>query len=146
MKKLFLAILFFSFGALVLIAKTNDSKIDSILTHVEDYTSCVSALRNVPTVALTNYLSKTTNDLSKCKIYNALCWYYFNSNPPKAMEYAKLLQPLAEKSGNQDAIITSYDNLAWEEGSTERKSFVDYINEKKAEAEEKGKIRFFNQQ
>ncbi len=127
MKKLFFTILLFSIGTLALLAKTNDSKIDSILTHVEDYTSCVSELRNVPTEALTNYLSKTKNDLSKCKIYNALCWFYFNSNPPKAMEYAKLLQPLAEKSGNQDAIITSYDNLAYlYQGFSENEKAITY--------------------
>ncbi len=113
MKKLFLITFLFVFGVSALFADTDAARIDSIITHVEDYTIAVSMLRNVPTESLTNYLSKTTNDLSKCKIYNALCWFYFTSNPPKAMEYAKLLQPLAEKSGNQDAIITSYDNLAW---------------------------------
>lgn len=127
MKKLFLIILFFVYGALALFSKTDAARIDSILTHVEDYTSCVSELRNVPTEALTNYLSKTTNDLSKCKIYNALCWIYFNSDPPKAMEYAKLLQPLAEKSGNQDAIITSYDNLAYlYQGFSENEKAITY--------------------
>ena len=128
MKKLFLIILFFVYGAWVLSAKTDAARIDSILTHVEDYTSCVSALRNMPTEALTNYLTKTTNDLSKCKIYNALCWFYFNSDPPKAMEYAKLLQPLAEKSDNQDAIITSYDNLAYlYQGFSDNEKAITYM-------------------
>lgn len=42
--------------------------------------------------------------------------------------------------------FTSYDNATWEEGSLERKSFVTYIDEKKKEAEEKGKLAWFNQE
>lgn len=88
-------------------------RIDSILTHESDYTESVLGLRLISDKDLLEHLSTPINDLAKCKIYNALCWQNFNSDPPKAMEYAQLQQPLAEKSGNQDAIITSYDNLAW---------------------------------
>jgi len=42
--------------------------------------------------------------------------------------------------------FTSYDNLAWPEGSKKRKSFVEYIDEKRTEAEEKGKLSFFHQE
>jgi len=42
--------------------------------------------------------------------------------------------------------FTSYDNLAWPEGSLERKAFVEYIDEKRREAEEKGRLAFFNQE
>lgn len=42
--------------------------------------------------------------------------------------------------------FTSYDNLAWKEGSKEKTSYVAYINEKKVEAEEKGRISFWNQE
>lgn len=42
--------------------------------------------------------------------------------------------------------FTSYDNLSWPEGSHERKTFVAYIDEKRDEAEEKGKLSWFNQE
>jgi len=42
--------------------------------------------------------------------------------------------------------FTSYDNMAWAEGTKERKAFVDYINEKRSDAEEKGKLSWFNQE
>jgi hypothetical protein len=42
--------------------------------------------------------------------------------------------------------FTSYDNKAWPEGSRERESFVKYIDEKREEAKEKGKLAFFNQE
>jgi len=42
--------------------------------------------------------------------------------------------------------FSSYDNLTWEEGSPERIAFVKYIDEQRAEAEEKGKLAFFNQE
>lgn len=112
MKKLFLILSFVSFITFDVFA---DSKhqIDSILIHVSDYTESVLSLRLISDKELLEHLDTPINDLEKCKIYNALCWRNFNSDPPKAMEYAQLQQPLAEKSGNQDAIITSYDNLAW---------------------------------
>lgn len=128
MKKLFLILFLFVFGVSALFADTDTAKIDSILTYVEDYTIAVSKLRKIPINHLTNYLETTTDDLSKCKIYNALCWFYFNSDPPKAMEYAKLQQPLAEKSGNQDAIINSYDNLAYlYQGFSENEKAITYM-------------------
>ncbi len=42
--------------------------------------------------------------------------------------------------------FTSYDNLAWAEGSREREMFVKYIDKKRVEAEEKGKLPWFNQE
>lgn len=128
MKKLFLIIFIFVFGVSALFADTDAAKIDSILTYVEDYTIAVSKLRKIQVNHLTNYLETTTDDLSKCKIYNALCWVYFNSDPPKSMEYAKLQQPLAEKSGNQDAVINSYDNLAYlYQGFSENEKAITYM-------------------
>ncbi|KKM27881.1 hypothetical protein LCGC14_1570260 [marine sediment metagenome] len=41
---------------------------------------------------------------------------------------------------------TSYDNLTWAEGSFERNAFVKYIDKKRVEAEEKGKLPWFNQE
>lgn len=42
--------------------------------------------------------------------------------------------------------FSSYDNLSWPVGSKEQVSFVAYIDEKKAEADEKGKLSWFNQE
>ena len=42
--------------------------------------------------------------------------------------------------------FTSYDNMAWPEGSLEKTAFVEYIDEKRREAEEKGRLAFFNQE
>ena len=42
--------------------------------------------------------------------------------------------------------FTSYDNLAWPEGSFERKQFVKYIDGQRQEMEEKGTLPFFNQE
>lgn len=41
---------------------------------------------------------------------------------------------------------TSYDNLAWPEGTEERKQFVSYIDQQRLEAEERGDLTFFNQE
>ncbi len=42
--------------------------------------------------------------------------------------------------------FTSFDNKSWPEGSTEREAFVKYIQKKRIEAEEKGKLAWFNQE
>ena len=42
--------------------------------------------------------------------------------------------------------FTSLDNRTWPEGSKERTSFVRYIAERRVEAEEKGKLAWFNQE
>lgn len=42
--------------------------------------------------------------------------------------------------------FTSYDNLSWPEGSKTRTSFVSYIDQKRDEADEKGKLAWFNQE
>src|SRR3990167_10416780 len=42
--------------------------------------------------------------------------------------------------------FTSFDNATWPEGSYERQMFVQYINKQRKEAEEKGKLAFFNQE
>jgi hypothetical protein len=42
--------------------------------------------------------------------------------------------------------FSSYDNKAWPEGSRERETFVEYIDEKREEAKEKGRLAFFNQE
>ena len=42
--------------------------------------------------------------------------------------------------------FTSYDNLSWKEGSIERETFVKFIDQKKQEAIEKGRLAWFNQE
>lgn len=101
--------------------KANNSKIDSILNHVEDYTQSVIQLRAFNDQTLIGHIENTKDDLSKCKLYNALCWRNFSSNPAKAMEYAKIHQALAEKINDYDAILMSLDNMAYL-----HKSFGDY--------------------
>jgi len=127
MKKLLLIILLFSFTETTLIASSGNSKIDSIITNVDDYSQSVMLLRKIVPENLLDYI-KEVDDIGKCKIYNALCWIYFNSDPPKAMKYAKLQSPLAEKIKNQDAIIYSYDNLGWLYLSfTENEKGIEYM-------------------
>lgn len=41
---------------------------------------------------------------------------------------------------------TSYDNMTWAEGTFERETFVKYIDQQRAEAEERGDLVFFNQE
>lgn len=55
-------------------------------------------------------------------------------------------KPINLKSDWMTWHFTSYDNLAWLEGSSERQTFISFINLQKAEAEEKGKLSFFNQE
>jgi hypothetical protein len=42
--------------------------------------------------------------------------------------------------------FSSYDNMTWPEGSYERRMFTEYINNQREEADEKGKLSFFNQE
>ena len=42
--------------------------------------------------------------------------------------------------------FTALDNKSWPEGSPERKAFVAYIDKKRIEAEEKGRLSWFNQE
>lgn len=55
-------------------------------------------------------------------------------------------KPLKVKEDWMTWHFSSYDNMAWPEGSYERKMFVKYIDKEKQDAEEKGKLPFFNQE
>lgn len=55
-------------------------------------------------------------------------------------------KPLRVRNEWETWHFTSYDNLAWPEGSYERRMFVKYIDKEREEAEEKGKLAFFNQE
>ena len=114
MKKIFLILQIVLLAQSSVIANSTLGNIDSVLTHVEDYTEAIKMLAyKTPVDELKSYVKSSNNDLAKCKIYNALCWVYFNSDPPKAMEYAKLEYDLAIKLTSNDAKIAAYDNLAY---------------------------------
>jgi hypothetical protein len=42
--------------------------------------------------------------------------------------------------------FTSYENMAWAEGSKEKKSFIQYIDDKRKDADEAGRLGNFNQE
>ncbi len=58
----------------------------------------------------------------------------------------KFNKPIKPHKDWQTWHFTSYDNKAWKEGSRERTTFVEYIDERRDEAKEKGKLAFFNQE
>ena len=113
MKRIAPPILIILVFTLHLFATPGKTTIDSIMVNEHDYKTSIVKLRNQPVNDLEAYLSTTTDELTKCKIYNALCWVYFNSDPPKAMEYAKMQNALVEKLKNMDAMIASYDNMSF---------------------------------
>ncbi|MBL4593875.1 MAG: tetratricopeptide repeat protein [Flavobacteriales bacterium] len=113
MKKLILFILILSMAKLPVLANVEIAKIDSILIYVDDYILSVKMFSNISTPSLLSYVKDADDDLSKCKIYNTLCWRYFSSDPPRAMEYANLQNTLAIKLNNFSAKIAAYDNIAY---------------------------------
>ena len=111
-----------------LLARPKSNQIDSVLNSSSDYVSVVSGLKHLSESALLNYINLSDDDLSKCKIYNALCWVNFKSNPPKAMKYAQLQYPLAKKIDNKIVFIYTYDNLAWlYRGFSENKKAISFM-------------------
>jgi hypothetical protein len=58
-------------------------------------------------------------------------------------KYGKLITPNKDWESWH---FTSYDNLSFREGTKERKAFVDYIDQKRSEAEEKGRLSFWHQE
>lgn len=55
-------------------------------------------------------------------------------------------KPIKQKEGWETWHFTSYDNMAWPENSYEKRMFVKYIDNERKDAEEKGKLGFFNQE
>ncbi len=55
-------------------------------------------------------------------------------------------KPISTQEDWETWHFTSYDNASWEEGSYERETFVKYIDKQRREADEKGKLAFFNQE
>jgi terminase large subunit-like protein len=55
-------------------------------------------------------------------------------------------KPIAVRKDWETWHFTSLDNMTWAPGSFERNQFVEYIEQQRLEAEEKGKISFFNQE
>ncbi|MCB9336407.1 MAG: tetratricopeptide repeat protein [Flavobacteriales bacterium] len=113
MKLRVLILLIFSVSFFHLIAENQNDEITEILNNQKNYEQAILKLQNVAEIELEKYIESTPNNLYKIKIYNALCWNNFASNPPKAMEYAKKQQILAEQINNNEALIAAYDNLAF---------------------------------
>jgi len=89
-------------------------KIDSVLTQKIEYSEIIIGLQQKFSAAvLENALKNESNESHQVKILNALCWKYFNSNPQKALESAKLQIRLAEKLKLKDAIGEGYTNLGF---------------------------------
>lgn len=55
-------------------------------------------------------------------------------------------KPIGLRSDWETWHFSSLDNMTWPDGSFEREQFVSYIANQRREAEEKGKISFFNQE
>jgi len=91
------------------------AKIDSILHAKKPYNWIVKELygRNIPVEEFEKALAKEKNDNMKVKLINVLCWKYFNSNPQKALEYAKMQVELAEKLNDIDAMESGYDDFGF---------------------------------
>tara|TARA_B100000809_G_scaffold266595_1_gene330123 strand:+ start:2112 stop:4220 length:2109 start_codon:yes stop_codon:yes gene_type:complete len=92
---------------------TNAAKIDSIVNNVENYAESVQKMRMIDEADLLIYVKSTPDNLVKAKIYNALCWKYFSTDPPESMKYAEMQYLLVEKLTNKEAVLYAYDNMAW---------------------------------
>lgn len=55
-------------------------------------------------------------------------------------------KPIMPNKDWQTWHFSSYDNMTWPEGSRERSKFIEFIDEEKRIAAEKGKLAFFNQE
>lgn len=121
----FLMVCFAGFSA----AETKTSvRLDSILVHVDNYSKAVGMLRNEPEEILLNAIQINRNELNQCKLLNALCWQKFNSDPPQAMKYAIQQNELATRINNQDALLASYDNLAFlYQNKSEYEKSIEYM-------------------
>jgi serine phosphatase RsbU (regulator of sigma subunit) len=113
MKKITTIIVFICLSVNWAFSNTSKVKIDSIIINVKDYSEAVQEIRKINEADLLLYTKSVSNDLTKAKIYNGLCWKYFSSDPLKAMEFAKLQYQLVGKLTDKDAIINAYDNMAW---------------------------------
>lgn len=113
MKKITTIIVFICLSVNWAFSNTSKVRIDSIIINVKDYTEAVQEIRKINEEDLLLYVKTVPSDLTKAKIYNGLCWKYFSSDPLKALKFAKLQYQLVGKLTNKDAIINSYDNMAW---------------------------------
>ena len=111
--RLFFYTAFFIFTFHIFFAQQS-IKIDSVLTQKIEYSEIIIGLQQKFSAAvLENALKNESNESHQVKILNALCWKYFNSNPQKALESAKLQIRLAEKLKLKDAIGEGYTNLGF---------------------------------
>jgi serine phosphatase RsbU (regulator of sigma subunit) len=90
------------------------AKMDSILNLKTEYNQLIIGLNKVFSAELLEKsLKNEENEQIQIKIINALCWKYFNSNPQKALEYAKMQMVLAEKLKMKEALEAGCDNLGF---------------------------------
>jgi serine phosphatase RsbU (regulator of sigma subunit) len=108
---------FLSFLAIILLTPVyaqRPQRMDSILHAKAGYIETVLFLRmNFSESVLEKIVPGENDEKVKTQLYNALCWSYFNSDPQKALGYAKSQMALAEKLNYKDAIETSYDNFGF---------------------------------
>lgn len=55
-------------------------------------------------------------------------------------------KPISPQKNWETFHFSSYDNMSWPIGSTEKQAFIEYIDAQKSELHEKGRIAFFNQE
>ena len=90
-------------------------RLDSILTSRTDYATCILKLRDGFTEQelLSAVNEYRENAFAKVKLYNALCWKSFNSDPQKALEYAQQQMAFALEVNDRDGLETGYDNYGF---------------------------------
>lgn len=113
MKKRVLILIFICLSVNLVFSNTSHAKIDSIIKNVSDYVEAVQEIRKLDEEGLLSYVHANQDNLTKAKVYNALCWKCFNSDPPKAMKYAQLQYTIAENLKDEELIVKAYDNLAY---------------------------------
>lgn len=91
-----------------------NAKMDSILNEKKTYSEIVIGINQMFSKdVIEKILKEEENDNVRIKLINALCWKNFNSNPQKAMGYAKMQTELAEKINDKDALEAGYDNFGF---------------------------------
>src|SRR5437763_701194 len=90
----------------------HSARMDSILHLNKNYAYIVNELWEKCAIQeLEGALNKEEDEQVRLKLIGALCFVNFNSNPGKALDYAKMQMALAEKLKMKDAIEGSYDNF-----------------------------------
>jgi len=109
----FLILITFAFTCACLSAQRS-AKIDSILSLKRNYVFISTELWEKCTQEeLETALRTEKNEQVRLKLLNALCFSNFNSDPKKALDYAKEQMDLAIRVNNEAAIEVGYDNFGF---------------------------------